>query len=708
MVEETRISVERYCPGCEAKFARDSNLISCPDDGAELLPVTTDKLVGKVIAGKFELLKVIGVGGGSTVYLAKHISLDRLVAFKILRSDMISTVDRIKRFEHEARLASSLNHPNICTIYDCGLLDTGQPYLVLEYVEGRSLVEILEQGRIIPEFRALRIIKQIASGLKSAHESGILHRDLKPGNIMIIDAGQVDLVKIIDFGLAKALGTENAAELTETGHTIGTPAYMSPEQVRGKALDERSDIYSFGCVIFEILTGTRAISGRTTFETMQNHLNSDPQPLISGDYVVPFSLRELTLKCLHKDPKQRFQNMNEMIAAIEQLENNKTFSREHPVLSAHGKRPSWLVAAAILAIVTLGIAAYFMSSARRDAPSSSQSVDKPAAAKIDPRIDKLIKEAQKLEKTNQNLAERVYLRTFSTLRDEGKDYSPEMVALSKEMQAFYYRIVRRSAMEPYVQSAFEAQKRLATPGSEELLQAYKDAGEAYEKAGDLAKALPYYQNAATLTRQRYGDKSRAYFDALYQQAAAEWRQGEIDKAEADFTYLVEANDAKQVQTEQFRLQVLLDLCTFYTAQRKLDEAQKIADEAVAAMSTKTPHDLQVKVFKAAAQVAERRHDHEQAIALIERALGQSALMANGKQPFYLTDELLTEKGSCLRKAKRYKEAEAVLNIAVRQMGQSHFLETNEYRWSLNEYIKLLRETGRAAEADALAKSGRLK
>jgi TolB-like protein/Tfp pilus assembly protein PilF len=251
--------------------------------------------------GPYEIVTAIGAGGMGEVYKAADTRLGRTVAVKLLSADFS------ERFETEARAISSVNHPNICALYDIGMHD-GRGYLVLEYLEGKPL-----QGPLRPD-DALRIALQIAAALEAAHRKGIIHRDLKPANIMVTEDGTV---KLLDFGLAK-IADPSGTEMTRTvaGTVLGTAAYMAPEQAEGRPLDARSDIFSFGAVVYELVAGRRAFPGDTMATVLSSLLRDEPKPLGSG--AIP-GLESILLRCLRKQAGDRFQQMQEVRAALERL-----------------------------------------------------------------------------------------------------------------------------------------------------------------------------------------------------------------------------------------------------------------------------------------------------------------------------------------------------------------------------------------------------
>ncbi len=309
------------CPACSASFAGNAELTQCPDDRATLLLVSADPFLGTLVSKRYRVLTLIGLGGWSVVYKAKDVTLNRLVALKILHAHLSPWSDKVKRFQREAEAASALNHPNVMTVFDCGVLSQGQPYLVMEYMEGLALSDIIRKEGQVSVKRCLPIFQQACDALAAAHDNGVIHRDLKPGNLLIVKSDQgEDLVKVLDFGLAKFVSQreEGFEDLTGTGETLGTPHYMSPEQCTGRQLDCRSDIYSLGCVMYEALSGKKPLPSESTFECMTKQLVETPLPLaqIRPDLHIPEALEAVVFKALSKDPCQRYQTMDSMKQAL--------------------------------------------------------------------------------------------------------------------------------------------------------------------------------------------------------------------------------------------------------------------------------------------------------------------------------------------------------------------------------------------------------
>jgi serine/threonine-protein kinase len=318
MSEPTKVN--NRCVNCGKEFSGDD--LVCPDDGGILVAAKKDPAIGTIIAEKYEIQEVLGGGGMGVVYKAKHLLMQRTVAIKMLLPEVVSNEFALARFQKEAQAASSLNHPNILTIFDFGISEKQQPYLVMDYLKGGTLAELLEKENYLHLQRGISVFIQIASALSHAHQKGIIHRDLKPANIMLVEyEGQGDFVKIVDFGIAKTLsrGDGQSVELTQTGQVFGSPVYMSPEQCRGTHLDARADIYSMGCVMYRSITGSTPFLGQDALELMYKHVNQKPACFedVCPHLKIPKNFEDVVMKCMEKDANNRYQTMLELRKDLE-------------------------------------------------------------------------------------------------------------------------------------------------------------------------------------------------------------------------------------------------------------------------------------------------------------------------------------------------------------------------------------------------------
>jgi len=329
--------------------------------------------------GPYEITAAIGAGGMGEVYRARDTQLGRDVAIKVLPSFLSADPDRLRRFEQEARATAALNHPNILVVFQLGTHD-GVPYLVSELLEGSTLREPLQRGAL-PIRKAIDYGVQIARGLAAAHEKGIVHRDLKPENVFVTKDGRV---KILDFGLARLLPQRGEVELnaltmsdlSDPGAVMGTVGYMSPEQVRGKPADHRADIFAFGAMLYEMLTGKRAFQKPTSAETMTAILNEEPPVLSQLVALAPPAMQRVVHRCLEKSPEQRFQSASDLAFALEELPDSSSVTVAAPA-SPDRERRSRLVATAVgLTVVALlaGAALILFRTRRSPSPETGEYV----------------------------------------------------------------------------------------------------------------------------------------------------------------------------------------------------------------------------------------------------------------------------------------------------------------------------------------------
>jgi serine/threonine protein kinase len=282
-------------------------------------------MIGKTL-GHYRITAKLGAGGMGEVFLAEDTRLDRHAAIKILPADLARDPERRQRFLAEARVASALNHPHVCVVYDVSETEDGLPFIAMEFVEGQSLAALVKSGPLEIS-RIVEIAIQVADALDSAHARGIVHRDIKPENISVNERGQV---KVLDFGLAKRVLQESAGVLeitvqmqTQAGQVLGTPSYMSPEQALGKSVDHRSDLFSLGSVVYRLLTGRAPFPGGNLGEVFENVIHRQPDAIARFNYEVPPELERITLKLLAKDVGRRYQSARELLVDLQNLKQSQ-------------------------------------------------------------------------------------------------------------------------------------------------------------------------------------------------------------------------------------------------------------------------------------------------------------------------------------------------------------------------------------------------
>ncbi|MEM9070660.1 MAG: protein kinase [Myxococcota bacterium] len=327
----------KFCPLCGTRYGHAATF--CQKDGAQLsAEAAPDPYVGRVILGQFRVEEAIGAGGMGTVYRAHQTTLGRDVAVKILHPELAANPDAVRRFHREARVATKLEHPNLVRVLLFGEMpDHGGLYLVMEYLEGKSLTQVLREDGALQLPRALHVATQICDAVGVAHAQGVVHRDVKPENIMLVRRhGDPDFVKVLDFGIARLLWDEQTA-LTQSGVIFGTARYISPEGASGEHTDARSDVYSISVLIYQLLAGATPFDATTPVAMLMKHINDHPTPLRStkeGRHV-PEAVADVVMRGLQKSPARRYADASELAAALRE-------AAEVSAITLPGQRGSWV------------------------------------------------------------------------------------------------------------------------------------------------------------------------------------------------------------------------------------------------------------------------------------------------------------------------------------------------------------------------------
>lgn len=321
------------CPTCGRSHEERGNF--CPKCGRDLTSLlegrSEDPLVGKVIAERYRILKLIGQGGMGVVYQIEHILMGKIMAMKLLHVSVQRRMHAEKRFRHEIKVVSRLSHIHTVMVFDCGATNDSSLFIVMEYLNGVDLEQLLLHEKVLPCWRAARIARQVCSSLVEAHDEGVIHRDIKPGNIFLLrDQGAQDFVKVLDFGIAKLM--EPGQEMmTEAGLIIGTPFYMAPEQAMGSTkINDSADIYSLGVVLYEMVTGRLPFIGSTTSDYLEAHLYKIPEkPSAVTSEPIDEELEKIIMCALEKDSRDRFDSIGSMLVALDHyIENWQMQERE--------------------------------------------------------------------------------------------------------------------------------------------------------------------------------------------------------------------------------------------------------------------------------------------------------------------------------------------------------------------------------------------
>jgi serine/threonine protein kinase len=324
----------KYCPLCGKNYEDEAQL--CEIDGATLrISGKVDPYLGNLIKGRYKIVSKLGEGGMGTVYLAEQVSVGRKVAIKFLLGNYASDDAFIGRFRREARLAASLNHRNIVIVFDFDQSHDGALFIVMEYLGGEKLSDLVRRDGPLEISRATRLGLQIAEGLDAAHQAGVIHRDIKPDNVMVSRSGASEEIKLMDFGIARLRDAGNASQITRAGLIVGTPAYMAPEQVEGGEVSDKTDMYALGVVLYEMLSGKVPFTAATPGAVLIKHIKEMPLPLRKLRRELPSSLERVVMQALEKDPQKRQRTMSEVVqqlrTAEEQIRGNPPGRATEPI-----------------------------------------------------------------------------------------------------------------------------------------------------------------------------------------------------------------------------------------------------------------------------------------------------------------------------------------------------------------------------------------
>lgn len=597
----------KVCLTCHERFW-DNPDTHCSKDGTHLKEADLDPLAGSSLAEHYQVLELIGCGGWGLVYKARQQLLGRMAAIKILHQHHILDPEKVMRFKREAEAASQFNHPAIAAVYDYGVLNNGLPYIVMGYVEGRSLLEVIEQDGPLTIERALNVFIQISSALELAHERGVIHRDIKPHNVFLTK--EKDEVKILDFGLAKLTSPEEGAPtLTQSGHTIGTPAYMSPEQCMGLKLDARSDIYSFGCVMYEALTGERAFDGTDAFDCMNMHMHGGVSFADKKVHdVLPEQLELCVLKTLEKNPVDRFQNAAELTQALRDIQRHASrrtrrtpFEKWIAALRKRlgGPKKTWkrLLLESTATVLMLGALIAMMVTSTNNLVQNANNDVNPADlwkryynkagrffdtdnfkdASINYKI--ALEQAKKLGPQDERLSKTV-LRLEESLRREGKvgeskQIEQWFVSIKNSNYGLMYGTAQQNAEEIIQLSAQLQNKPDDHKIAERLAAVLNDQAARFFTDGRIDDGFDLVKQAIELEEKHLGQTHAEYAKSLSNMAYVYKLKGQSAKAEDLYKKALDIREKYLGDSNPLVGRSLRNLADFYLEKGQYDKAEEL-------------------------------------------------------------------------------------------------------------------------------------
>lgn len=544
-------------------------------------PPEVEDLIGAVIGDRYRVDSIIARGGWGCVVKARQLSLDRWVALKLLHAHLAWDHLKVARFKQEAQAASMLSHQNILTVRDYGYW-AGRPYLVMDYLCGHTLAdEIKANPNGLSLQRFYEVFCQVTRGIAAAHRADIVHRDLTPANIFIVDEGpEAGTAKVLDFGLAKFVSAdgESLVSLTQTGASLGTPAYMSPEQCKGEKVDARSDIYALGCCMYEALAGKKVFEHDTVFGFMSAHVQQEPPTPISNSTTLPANLEGWILRCLEKEPASRPQSMDELADTLDALRNGKVVLLPGRKKRFHPKSKVAAVAIAFLLMVGAGLGLLLLARSSLFVPEWQKEYKQAAA-----------------EFQTQNFRGGIFHQR-KAIELAKKENLPkwQMGELYYNLGTLYYQGRHWNAAHDAFMSAKEFFEKSGQPGY--LASVYSYLTSIEFELGHNDKAIECAETRVELIRSKEQHNSKTLSDALQQLSEAYARVGNLKKMKEAIS---EALEIDEILNDQGRLyEALVRYGDLLDKLHRHDLAVEQFKKALAIMNEETTREKLEKAQKA--------------------------------------------------------------------------------------------------------------
>jgi serine/threonine protein kinase len=541
-IKETPITKsKRYaCSTCGEEYSDVADQ-KCPFDGTRLTPIAEEIAPGSVLADRFVIVEAMSGGAMGKVYKAHHKLMKRSVAIKTLLPQLVASGAALKRFQQEAQALSALSHPNVLSVFDFFIGEDGQPYLVMDFLEGTNLEQVRAKDGALPIERAVHIFSQVCDGMSAAHEAGILHRDIKPSNIMLVRANKdSDFVKVIDFGIAKLAPSETGGALTATGDVFGTPQFMSPEQCRGKVPDARSDIYSFGCVMYTMLTNSLPFTADDSMQLMYKHVNEAPPPF-PAEPAVSRVLQTVVLKAMAKNPDERWQSMDELKDAM-LVAAPHAVSHHSGAAGAAAKPPKdWKLEVAIaLVLLTVAVTAFISWLTHNQLqPTPRPTTQEPITAAPPATTSNEIPQNSSLQQ-NQQAQQNPPLPPPQTGPQQMTQQQIAQQQLFQQNPSQYQQSPSNNRRQQRY-AAPQYRQRVDDPSSD--FEAYLNQGQALYKVGNFHAAQQYF-NAAHRLAGGFGESDPRYTESLEWQGKVAFRTGNYALAKQAMEFVLYALKAR--------------------------------------------------------------------------------------------------------------------------------------------------------------------
>ncbi|MBY0551705.1 MAG: serine/threonine-protein kinase [Candidatus Obscuribacterales bacterium] len=512
------------------------------------------------IDGRLHFLAMLGVGGSATVYQARHLQLDKVVAVKILRTGADEQERQMRRFMREARVLFQIDHPNVVKVHSFEKSRDGYLLMVMEFVEGRSLCQELKQGVLQVE-RAVDIWLQVCMGMKAAHQHGIVHRDLKPSNIMLtVDDDGREQVKVVDFGIARLTGDGSSQSLTNTDSMLGSPAYMSPEQCQAAKVDVRSDVYSLGCVMYECLSGAPPFVDQNAYGLMSKHV-SEPVPALAG-VAAPTGLERIITKALSKSADDRFQNMQELIDALNESRGSGYEAVASTIATGADAMPKRLILVAVASfflLVVVSAVAKFLVPAQSPVMLASTKAHLVGRAFYNPdelRSHNIVSTVTEIRDFYKQWLEK-YPSAPLAERALAYFYCSEAALNSKapRSEVSEYRKLAMAALKSVLRRYDSKEQTLSVP---ELIESKGCLGSLYESAGQMDRAESLFRECDVHARKSFPENSGMRIESADRLATFLHRRGQHEQSIEPYRRVLQVLE-KQSPNDIYEFRIHKDL-----------------------------------------------------------------------------------------------------------------------------------------------------
>jgi tetratricopeptide (TPR) repeat protein len=624
--QETELEL---CTTCNTSYPSGTGI--CQVDGTELISTMRDPMVGVILPKKYRIIGLLGRGAMSVVYRGVHEPSGQTVAVKLLKSHLVSDTVSARRFQMEAQTVGALQHPNIVDVLHHGVTEQGVPYLVMELVAGDSLADMLRNENSISVNRIIRIFAQAASALAYAHDRGVIHRDMKPSNIVVCHTqDERDIVKIVDFGIAKMQGYGITSQnLTATGEVVGTPMYMSPEQTMGKDLDGRSDIYSMGCVMYECVTGTPPFVGQSAVDTMHKQILQDAVPvdIVRPDLYIPERLKNLINLAMTKDVRYRYQHMRELQADLEDVNRSTMVNAIVPEIKDTGTWQRLMqgdfkyIAAGVAAVIILGTAGGGFMMMNIGNPAGGPGKGRAPVAGTGDWQPHMTKGQELLRQGKYEEAQSMLL-TASREAEAFPQPDARLGNTLNQLATAYYLQDNYADAAAASEKALEIHKKTGTPGNANIAESLSNLAMIRCAQGNFAEAEKLGKQGLSMREQALGSKHPDVANSLQALAELKVKKKNFKQAEQMLTRALEIRKRSLGAQNPEVANTLYNLGMVAQKQDNHQKAETLYKQALAIqqMQLGAQHIKVADTMTALGTLNYYRHNNKQARTLLNNAL----------------------------------------------------------------------------------------